>query len=130
MSNKIDISNCPKSGLPRKAWKHEFVDANDYLKLTVRVGFFNADGEQIITNGINEFEKELFAVNSTKVNALTGDNVYEGDQGYENSVGEMDYIRGLKLNPAFIEIGNIATINAIIYDQYIIKSDQNGRFNE
>lgn len=127
--NKIDISDCPVSGLKRKAWKYEFVDANEFLKLTVKIGFFTPEGIQIKTNGIYEFEKELFAVNTTKVNPLTGNNVYEGDEGYENAIGERDFIRGLNLNPTFIEIGNIATINSIIYDQYIIKSDQNGRFN-
>jgi hypothetical protein len=128
--NRINISDCPQSGLKRKAWKHEFVDANDFLKLTVRIGFFNEDGVQIKANGIHEYEKELYAMNSTKVHPETGNNLYEGDEDYENAIGEMDFIRSLNLNSTFISIGNIATINSIIYDQYIIKSDANGRFNE
>jgi hypothetical protein len=128
--NIIDISNCPKSKLKRKAWKHAFEDTNEYLKLTVRIGFFDENGEQIITNGICEWEKELFARNSTRVNPKNGAIVLEGEDGFVDSIGEMDFIKSINLNPLFISIGNIAAINEVIYDQYIIKSDANGRFDE
>ncbi len=128
--NIIDISNCPETGLARKAWKHSFEDTNDYLKLTVRVAFFKENGQKIRANGVMEFEKELYARNTTKVNPANGDIVIEGQEGYEDAIGEMDFIRSLNLNPTFISIGNIAAINEVIYDQYIIKSDANGRFDE
>jgi len=128
--NIIDISNCPISGLLRKAWKHSFEDTNDYLKLTVRIAFYTENGTKIVANGITEFQKELYARNTTKVNPANGDVILEGEEGYEDAIGEMDFIKSQNLNPTFIAIGNIAAINEVIYDQYIIKSDTNGRFDE
>ncbi len=87
----IPISNCPVSGLKRKAKHLSFTQDDESYSVThkIQVSYFNQDNTPVIgTTRYNPYTVVLTADNDTKVNPATGAILDPGDEGYENGVGQ------------------------------------------
>lgn len=109
----IIISNCPVTGLSRKL-EYDFLILKQVKQIIIEctIRYYNADGNEIVTNGITSFKRSLVASDS-KVNA-------QGVLDEQGTVTEFDF---------YNQMGNM---NIAIYAQIeriIALRDSEGKFN-
>ena len=89
-----NISDCPISGLKRKAKHLGFTQDDESFSVThkIQIHYFNADGTPVTgTVRYNPYTVTLTADNDTKVNPETGAILDPGDEGYENGMGQESF---------------------------------------
>ncbi|OFY87832.1 MAG: hypothetical protein A3F72_02885 [Bacteroidetes bacterium RIFCSPLOWO2_12_FULL_35_15] len=90
-----NISNCPVSGLKRKAKHLSFKQDDESFSVEhkIQVRYFNADGTPVVgTSRFNPYPVTLTADNETKVNAQTGVIVDKDQEGYDTAIGQEEFL--------------------------------------
>lgn len=118
---QTDITDCPVSGLQRKALFTELLWNVQFKRVSVRamVVFFK-NGEPVLDNlGINSYYKEIVATNDFKVDPQG--NVIPPEQWDETSMGEYDFYEMVATNVQ-VNIKDMVIAN-------ILQADASGKFN-
>ena len=123
----IDISDCPFSGMKRKAKRGEYSDTPTQIYLQVFVDYYDSNGNKVEAKGITGFERRLTAVNETVVDVTTGDIATEATPE-QNKMGELDYLRLIPVQQNMVG-GTLAGVNESLYGLYILKADGRGQFD-
>ncbi|KAB2918678.1 MAG: hypothetical protein F9K23_00645 [Bacteroidetes bacterium] len=113
----VNISNSPASGLQRKAevaGQYWGGPKDQHIRLVVEVSYYDAEGNEVVSEGIQRYQRVLDAHNGNKVNqyGIIDPNGTEGEYDF--------YIRLIKNNQVYM---------FELFKQNILQADENGRFD-
>lgn len=119
----ITISNCPVTGLQRKAeYDFKWFKSTKQIIISCVISHYK-DGGKVTSKGVVDFGKELVATNDTMVNPANGQIVLADEEGNypEGSMGEYDYY-------AFV-VGTMSIVLPTVIEGIILVRDSEGKFN-
>lgn len=119
----INISNCPVTGLQRKAeYDFKWFRSTKQIIISCVISHYK-DEEKVISKGVVDFVKELVATNDTMVNPANGQIVIADESGNypEGLIGEYDYYSYV--------VGTMSIILPQMIEQIILLRDSQGKFN-